>query len=284
MDLHSIFVIARLTFKEAARRRILLAALLLGISFLILYGIGVHYIYTEALPQDGGPTTTIVTRQALNFLLMSGLYAINFLTLAMGALISADTLAGEINSGTIQAIVTKPIRRREVVIGKWLGFTGLIGLYLTLMVGGVMGIIYFRTGYAAPNIPNGVAIIYLETILVMTITLACSSTLSTLATGGVVFGLYGLAFIGGFVEQIGAALRNETAVNIGILSSLIMPSEALLRRASYEMTPPITQTLGFGGGPLMVVSVPSPLMVTYGALYLALMLAFALRQFGRRDL
>jgi ABC-type transport system involved in multi-copper enzyme maturation permease subunit len=279
MNLFSTAVIARLTFKEASRRRILLAALLLGVGFLLLYGIGVHYIYTEALPDQD-----FIRRQIFNFLLMSGLYAVNFLTLAMGALIAADTLAGEIGSGTIQAIVTKPIRRGEIVVGKWLGFAGLIALYLALMVGGVMGIIYARTGYAAPNVLSGIAIIYLEAVLVMTITLACSSTLSTLATGGVVFGLYGLAFIGGFVEQIGAVLRNDTAVGIGILSSLIMPSEALLRRASYLMTPPITQSLGLGGGPLVVVSVPSPLMVAYALIYLGVMLMLALRQFGRRDL
>jgi ABC-2 type transport system permease protein len=43
----------------------------------------------------------------------------------MATLLGADTLAGEINSGTIQVIVTKPIRRSDVVFGKWLGFAGL---------------------------------------------------------------------------------------------------------------------------------------------------------------
>ena len=37
---------------------------------------------------------------------------------AMGALLSADTLAGEISSGSIQTIVTKPLRRSDVVLGK----------------------------------------------------------------------------------------------------------------------------------------------------------------------
>lgn len=50
----------------------------------------------------------------------------------MGALLGADTLSGEINSGTIQTIVTKPVRRLDVVIGKWLGFAILLGLYSCL--------------------------------------------------------------------------------------------------------------------------------------------------------
>jgi hypothetical protein len=35
---------------------------------------------------------------------------------------------------------------------------------------------------------------------------------------------------------------------------------------------------------LFVISIPSPAMVVYAALYLAVMLAVAVRQFGRRDL
>jgi ABC-type transport system involved in multi-copper enzyme maturation permease subunit len=281
------FVIARLTFLEAMRRRILLAALLLGIAFLILYGIGFYFIDRDLilgrteLPE---PALTLMKNQIYNFLLMAGLYAINFLTLAMGALVSADTLAGEIGSGTIQTVVTKPMRRVEVVLGKWLGFAILIALYLLFMIGGVLGIVYAISGYVPPNVARGVSIIFLETLLVMSITLACSSTVSTLATGGIVFGLYGLAFIGGFVEQIGAVLKNDPAVNIGIVSSLIMPSEALLRRASYEMTTPVAQSFGLGGGPLVVVSVPSLAMVAYGAIYLLVMVWLAVRQFNRRDL
>jgi Cu-processing system permease protein len=70
-------------------------------------------------------------------LLLAGMYVVNFLTIAISALVSADSLAGEIQSGTIQAIVTKPVRRSEVVMGKWLGHAFLILLYLLLMAGGV---------------------------------------------------------------------------------------------------------------------------------------------------
>lgn len=277
-------IIARLTFLEASRRRIMLAALILGLAFLILFAVGFYFINVNAVDQGSEPIDNVFRSQIYNFLTMAGLYAINFLTIVMAALISADTLAGEIGSGTIQSIVTKPIRRVELVFGKWLGFAGLLGLYLILMIGGLLAIVYALSGYVAPNIVRGVPIIYLESLLIMSVTLACSSTFSTLATGGIVFGLYGVAFIGGFVEQIGAALKNQTAVNIGIISSLVMPSEALLRRASYEMTSPLAQSFGFSGGPLVVISVPSMAMVGYAMIYLAAAVAFTIRQFSRRDL
>ena len=131
----------------------------------------------------------------------------------------------------------------------------------------------------------GLLLIYLEVLLIMTVTLACSSVLSTLATGGVVFGLFGVAFVGGWVEQFGALVQSDTAVNVGIVSSLIMPTEALWHRASYVMTPLLAQAAGISmAGPFVTTSVPSPLMVAYGAGYLLLALAFAVRRFGARDL
>jgi len=280
-----IFIITRLTFLEAVRRKIALAAFLLGVAFLILYGLGFYFITRETgLPSGAEATAQLLRSQVYNFLTNAGMYAVNFLALAMGALVSADTLAGEIGSGTIQALVTKPVRRAEIVLGKWLGFAGLLALYLLLMAGGVLAVVYALARYRVPNPATGIGIMYLESLLIMTITLACSSTISTLATGGTVFGLYGVAFIGGWVEQIGAALKNQTAINIGIISSLIMPSEALFRRAAFEMTSPVAQALGLSFGPSFVISIPSPAMVVYAALYLAVMLAVAVRQFGRRDL
>lgn len=280
-----ILIIARLTFVEAIRRRILFAALVLGSAFLVLYGVGFWLIRSEIALSVQGETANIVRTGFYTFMTNAGLYAVNFLAIAMGALVSADTLAGEIGSGTIQAIVTKPIRRIEIVLGKWLGFAVLLGLYLLFMVGGVIGISSALAGYNAPNLASGLGLMYVEILLIVTITLACSSALSTLATGGVVFGLYGIAFIGGWVEQFGALLNNETAVDIGIISSLIIPSEAVWRRAAFDMTPQITQILGFSsGGPFVTLSVPSPLMIEYAIAYIAAALAFAGWNFARRDL
>lgn len=280
-----ILIIARLTFLEAVRRKIALAAFLLGLAFLVLYGLGFHFIITETgLSAENEPAANLLRTQVYNFLTNAGLYAVNFLSLAMGALVSADTLAGEIGTGTIQALVTKPVRRSEIALGKWLGFAGLLALYLALMSGGVLGNVYIQSGYRVPHVPQGLAVMYLVSVLMMTITLACSSTFSTLATGGIVFGLYGLAFIGGWVEQIGAALQNETAKNIGIFSSLLMPTEALFRRAAYDMTSPTAQALGLSFGPSFVISIPSPAMVLYSAIYLGVVLMLGIWKFSRRNL
>jgi ABC-type transport system involved in multi-copper enzyme maturation permease subunit len=275
-----------MTFQETIRRRIVLTGLVLGVLFLVVFSIGFRMISIEVTREttlEGGTAyRNIMQAEMSNFLLMAGLYAVTFLSVAMGALLGADTLAGEINSGSIQTIVTKPVRRAEVVFGKWLGFAGLLGLYALLMSGGVVLIVFFQSDYLPRNMLTGLSLIYLESLLVMTISLAGSSAMPALATGAMVFGLYGLAFLGGWIEQIGSVLSNPTAVQIGIVTSLIIPTEALWRRAAYEMQSPLASSLGLS--PFGAFSVPSLLMVAYAIVYLAGVLTIAVNTFKHRDI
>jgi ABC-type transport system involved in multi-copper enzyme maturation permease subunit len=284
--MNSVFILARMTFQEAIRRRIVLTGLVLGVLFLIVFSVGSRMISTEITREttvEGGAAYQNIMRTELsNFLIMAGLYAATFLSAAMGALLGADTLAGEINSGSIQTIVTKPVRRSAVVFGKWLGFAGLLGLYALLMAGGVVLIVFLQSDYLPRNVLTGLSLIYLESLLVMTISLAGSSAMPALATGGMVFGLYGLAFLGGWIEQIGTLISNPTAVQIGIVTSLLIPTEALWRRAAYEMQTPLASSLGMS--PFGAFSVPSILMVVYAILYLVIVFAMAVSTFQRRDI
>ena len=284
------WILARMTYREALRRRIVLTGLVLGLCFLIIYSLGFHFIIVQvnraasvaATDTSNQAMTSIANVEGRNALLMAGLYAVTFLCIAMAALLAADTLAGEISSGTIQTIVTKPIQRSSVIFGKWLGFAWLLGLYFLLMAGGTVLSVWLQTGYTPNNLLTGLALIYLESLLIMTISLACSSAFSALATGGIVFGLYGLAFIGGWIEQFGALLGNQTAIQVGIIASLIIPSESLWRRAASEMQTPLAGALGMS--PFGTTSVPSNLMIGYALVYLAVILALAVRNFTHRDL
>lgn len=283
----AIAIIARLTFREAIRRRIMLAGLVLGVAFVIIYSVGIHFILSQiaaesAVNMPNQMAANIMNTEATNTFLMMGLYAATFLSVAMAALLGADTLAGEINSGTIQTIATKPIRRADVVLGKWLGFAELLGLYVLLMAGGTTLSVFIQSGYVPDNLFIGLGLIYMESILIMTITLMLSAAFPALATGGIVFGLYGLAFIGGWIEEFGAVLQNDTAVKVGIITSLLNPSESLWKRAAFEMQTPLMGT--FFGSPFASKSVPSPLMMGYVFLYLVVVLFIGVRTFQKRDL
>ncbi|MBC7263489.1 MAG: ABC transporter permease [Chloroflexi bacterium] len=276
----NILLIAELTFHEVRRRKIMWAALLLGAAFLLLYGLGFHFIYRE-LKRELASRPQFLP-DWVNLLLMMALYAVNFLIVVMTVLTSVDTISGEIASNTIQAIAVKPIRRAEILLGKWLGFAGMLVLYTAFMIGGVLLATYLESGHLPPHPLEGSLFMILEGLVLLTLSLLGGTFLSTLANGVLVFGLFSVAFIGGWVEQFGSILHNETAVNIGIVASLIMPSEAVWKRAAYLMQPPIFRE--FSMTPFSVTSPPSTAMMIYVVGYTLVALVLALRVFEKRDL
>jgi hypothetical protein len=72
---------------------------------------------------------------------------------------------------------------------------------------------------------------------------------------------------------------------VGIVTSLLMPVEALWRRAAHLMQEPITAFGDYGfESPFAAFSVPSPAMVVYSIAYAIGALALAMHTFSRRDL
>ncbi len=276
--MRAVVTIAHLTLAEARRRRILSAALLLGGAFVALFAVGLHFVARDIQAH----ATTAQQRFALSFVVMAALYAANFLIVMTSVLVTIDTLSGEIGSGVIETLCTKPVPRWAVATGKWLGCWAILALYAALLCGGVLAMARLVAGYTPPNAARGLPLLLLEGTVLMTLALAGGTRLSTLANGVSVFGLYGLAFIGGWMEQIGTLAGNATARYIGIGASLLVPSESLWQLASYQMQPPLVRDLGIG--PFSPLSVPSPAMVGWAAGYVALTLALALYLFRTRDL
>ena len=149
----------------------------------------------------------VIQIEGISVLMLAGLYAVTFLSVAMGALLGADTLAGEISSGTIQTIVTKPVRRSDVVLGKWLGFAMLLALYSMLMSGGTVLSVWIQSGYTPPNLLTGL-VVDLSGNPVDDDHLAGFFQRHPRA-GNRRSGLWfvRLAFIGGWIEQIGALFK-----------------------------------------------------------------------------
>ena len=277
------WIMAGVTFREAARKKLLWMALLAGSAFLALFGTGLHF----QLKDFASRTSPLIARQGVDALLMVGLYAVDLMAAVMTVLTSVDTLSGEIDSGTIQAVATKAITRSQLLLGKWLGFIGMLTLYVALMMGGITTLTYLMSlrslgGVAPHHLLRGMSLIWLECVLLLTVTFMFGTSLSTLTNGVLALGMHGLAFIGGWIEQAGALTHSPRAVNVGIAASVLMPSESLWRRAAFEMQSPLVGAMGFS--PFSNASVPSVAMVAYAGVYVAVALGFALRCFGRRDL
>lgn len=278
--MRGLLTIFQLTVLEAARRRILLAALLCGVAFLALYGTGFYFVAREM--RHDATVSLLQHRLALNLLVLAGLFAANLLSVMTAVLLPADALSGEIASGVMQTVASKPIRRSTIVLGKWAAFVGLVVGYLLVLAGGVLGISRALDRFAPPASGVGLSLMALECVLLVTVVIACGTRFSTVTNGVIVLGLHGLAFIGNWVEQIGTFVGNDAARSVGTVASLIMPSESLWQLAASRMQPAMMRELHMT--PFSPASIPSPAMVVWAAGYLVVALLLGLRVFRRRAL
>ena len=276
----NLFVIAHLTLHEAMRRRILMATGIGGAAFLALFATGLHFMLRE-IGHRGG-MSLIERSVVLNMLTLAGLYATNFLMVMTAVLLPVDTLSGEIASGVIQTLAAKPIRRSEIVLGKWLGHGVVLVLYFAVLAGGVLAIVRLFGHFTPPHIAQGLPLMLLEGCVLLSLSISGGARLSTVTNGILAFALYGLAFIGNWVEQIGTFADNDAARYVGTVASLIMPSEALWQRAAWFMQPTITRDLG--GTPFSPLSVPSPAMVWWAAAYCVVAVVLGARGLSKRAL
>jgi len=239
--LRNLLVIAHLTLHEAMRRRILTAALICGVAFLALFGAGLFFIQNEVSSRER--MSAIERRIMLNVLTLAGLYAASRLVVMVAVLLPVDTLSGEISSGVIQTVAAKPIRRSEIVLGKWLGHWLVMASYLALLAGGVLALARAIMHFTPPRLEQGLPLLLFEGTLLLTVSIAGGTRLSTITNGMMAFGLVGLAFIGNWVEQIGTLADNDAARYVGTVASLIMPSESLWQLAAYHMQHPLMRDL-----------------------------------------
>jgi ABC-2 type transport system permease protein len=272
--------IGRLTFVEARRRRILLAAIVCGLLFLAVYGVAVYFALR--VPANPAAQTLVVRQMALYMITAVGLYAVNLLVVALSVMLPVDTLSGEISSGIMQTLASKPLHRWQIVLGKWLVYLLMIAAYILLMAGGVVALVWVLRGYAPPHLIETFGLMLLEAAVMLSICIAGGTRFTTVTNGIVAFAFYGMAFVGGWIEQVGTFVGNDAARYIGTSISLVSPADALWRLALHVLQPPLMR--GLQMTPFSPASVPSGAMVIWAVGFVGVALIYAVRKFNKRAL
>jgi len=274
-------VLARFTFREAIRRRIVLAALVLTGIFLALFALGTHFAVREL---ETSPLVLPSFRPVIvSQLLLSGIWLMSLASSLLAIFAASGTLSAEVESFTIQAIAAKPLRRWEIVVGKWLGLAAMTTGYSIITAALVMVVVWLRAGYAPPNPALALGALAMQMLVLLSLTILGSALFPALAAGITVFMLHAIAMAGGLEEQLGLVLRNETMQKIGVWISLLVPSDVMgkLGASGLQTLTGATTTMP---GPFSVLAPPSGWMALYAALYLTTCLALAAARFARRDL
>lgn len=279
-----VFAIARLTILEASRRKLLLALAALTLVVIVLTSWGF-----SRLPAMKNVTPAQVRLAASQLTILVAFMFSGVLALG-STLVAAPAIASDIESGIALAILPRPIRRSEVLMGKWLGLAALIILYAGLsgvleMVG-----IWLGTNYLPPNPAAALVFVAAEGIVLMTLALLLSTRLAPMTGGVVALVLFFVAWIGGIALAIGQTFGNDTITNIGIGSRLVIPTDGLWHGAIFYLEPSEILALANAAGRARAGNpffADQPLPVAYIGWVIAWLLAvigLANWSFARRDL
>ncbi len=120
-----VWALASLTIKEVTRRRVLWVFALLGVVFLF---------FTWFI--DAKPETQVHAYVSVLYLVIAVLLVVT------GSLVASFGIPTDVRQQTIHTIVTKPVERYEIVLGRFLGLTVVMTLMLMVMAG--VSLLMFR--------------------------------------------------------------------------------------------------------------------------------------------
>src|ERR1051325_12157844 len=130
--------IARFTLQEAVSRRLILAGVVISLGYLGLFSLGFHFAYDKALENTSDPQARLSLGVAFAILTLFGVYVVNYLASFLALFLSVGAVSGEIDAGTLHAVLARPLARSEFIIGRWLGYVVLVGAYVLAMTSFVL--------------------------------------------------------------------------------------------------------------------------------------------------
>jgi Cu-processing system permease protein len=294
----SVLVVARWTVLEARRRRLVLAGVVLSVAFVALFAVGFALLYADqerSLSQAGALGSGLEAREELlalsTVLVLLGLYGVQFLAALLGMFLGVASVSPEIDSGALHAVLARPLSRLQYLLGRFLALAGLLIAYVVVMSAALLLVARVVAGYQPGDATRVVALIVLEVLILLAVSLLGSTVLPTLANGVVMLALFGLAWLGGIIGFVSTIPPgNELMANLGTAVSLLLPADAVWRGASFHVLPPsFLAASSFAGGegfelPFGSAAPIAPAMLAWALAYPLACLALAVAAFRRRDL
>ncbi len=214
-----------------------------------------------------------------------GLAAMSLLGLFIAVFIGIGLIAREIDRRSIYAMLAKPVRREELLLGKYVGLVGTLVVNLAVMAAAYYVVLAYmgwtlpesalKASPAPPTDPRlllAVGMITCELALVTAVALFWSTfSSSALLSAGLTLGMYIAGQFGADLKNFEQVVESPVAGAIGRGLYYVLPNFA-----AFDIKTEVVHAL-----PLE----PAYLLYTagYAALYIALLLVASVMIFARRD-
>ena len=264
-------VIARLTIRELVRRRIiwLLAALTLVSIGLVAFGVERLVSLTRA---DGVPELEI--RVAVSQVLILIAFMFSFVLAMTAAFLGAPAIGADIESGVALALLARPLRRIDLVVGRWLGLAVVVVGYTVASGALAIGVVTAISGFGPPYPALAVAFLAAQALVLMTLTLALGTVMPSIAAGAVAVVVFGIAWMAGVLASVASALEIQSLAGVAEASRWLFPSDGLWRGVVYGLEPPLAAVVAIGGSarglasnPFFALDPPPVVFVIWSAIW-----------------
>jgi len=284
-EVAGIATIARLSLLEALRRRLLWA--LIGLTVLLV--VVTAWAFQRLL--EASPLPPDETTLAVSQLLILVAFMFSFVLAMTAVFIGSPAIAGDVESGEALAVLARPIRRADVVLGRWVGFGIVVVAYAVLAGLGEIGAVALTTGYLPPHPLLAAGYVALEGLVLLTLAVLLSTRLGVITGGAIAVVLYGINWVMGVVGAAGAILGNDAIRTAGTISRIVMPTDVAWRGAIASLEPPaaLLSSLGrtsviFAINPFYAAASPPLDQLAYTVVWIVVGLALAIVLFSRREL
>lgn len=281
------FTIALSTFKEIYKKKVFHFIGILTILYLILLTITFRFMGKNFTGNNDMINMIVNLSSTISVI---GFYFSSMLVAFLTIMLSIGIVSSELENGTILTILTKPIKRSEYILGKYLGTAVLIILYSAVLYTAVIIIstiskISIVETFGAAALAKGFLFFILQPLTILSLALYGSTKFKTLNNGILIIAIYILGTIGGVIEQVGTFSNNVSLSTIGIIASLISPFEVTYRKmisTIFNSLGSFNVLMGFGisGNSTM----PSVWMMVYVCVYLVFFIFISVKGFEKKDI
>ncbi|HUY96078.1 MAG TPA: ABC transporter permease [Verrucomicrobiae bacterium] len=278
------WVIARLTVRELVRRRLVLALVLLTAVVIGLTGWG--FARVPGLHDHGQPLTAGEARTVAAELLLLVMFMFSFVLALTCAFLAAPAIAQDLESGVALALLARPLRRAELLLGRWLGLVASAVVYTVLASTAELLVVALTTGYVPRQPLQAEAALCVEGVCLLTLVLGLSTRLATVTGAVVAVIAFGATWMGGVAGAFGQVFNNAPIRDVGTVTHLLLPTDGMWRAATFSLEPAVFASQAAqhaGAGAFQSASGPTVAYLAWVAAWLVVVLAAALWSFQRRE-
>jgi ABC-type transport system involved in multi-copper enzyme maturation permease subunit len=255
--------------------------------FLALYGLATWQAF-KAADDFTGATEAGVEPDVVVGATLAGLamFAILFLGTILAVFLTLGAVRGDAERGLLQPLLVRPLPRRTLLLGRWLGATAVCAPYVVVVALGAFVITDALGGWWPDRLVGPLLALALGVAIIAALSLAGSIALASTANGIAVFMLFGAGLTAGLLGQIAEAIGSDSLDDIARVATWALPFEALYQAGLAELT---ADTVGFTRlaidlGPFGGAESGSAGLWLWSLAYLAAVGAVAVAAFSRRDL